>query len=260
MHEARRMAESFGVDAARYDRARPGYPNALVTRIVTGSPGPDVLDVGCGTGIAARQFHAAGCTVLGVEPDARMADVARAGGVPVEVATFEAWEPHERTFDAVIAAQSWQWVDPVAGAEKAARLLRPRGLLGLFGHVFEPPAEVAEPFAAAYRRAVPDSPFNAQTGRRPLELYQAAYQSFAEAIRQTGQFGEPEQWRFDWEHDYTRDQWLDLLPTTGGLTRLSADATTGILGAVGAAIDALGGRFTMNYTTLAVAAVRTVPS
>ncbi|MGW3626958.1 methyltransferase domain-containing protein [Streptomyces sp. NPDC000880] len=32
------------------------------------------LDVGCGTGIAARQFQAVGCRVLGVEPDARMAD------------------------------------------------------------------------------------------------------------------------------------------------------------------------------------------
>jgi len=70
------MAESFGTDAQRYDRARPGYPDALVARIAAGSPGPKVLDVGCGTGIAARQFQAAGCTVLGVEPDARMADFA----------------------------------------------------------------------------------------------------------------------------------------------------------------------------------------
>ncbi|MFC8820298.1 SAM-dependent methyltransferase, partial [Streptomyces rochei] len=53
-HEVRRMAESFGADAQRYDRARPGYPDALVARIVAGSPGSEVLDVGCGTGIAAR--------------------------------------------------------------------------------------------------------------------------------------------------------------------------------------------------------------
>jgi ubiquinone/menaquinone biosynthesis C-methylase UbiE len=52
------MAESFGTDAERYDRARPRYPDALVERIAAGSPGPDVLDVGCGTGIAARQFQA----------------------------------------------------------------------------------------------------------------------------------------------------------------------------------------------------------
>ncbi|MGW0063775.1 class I SAM-dependent methyltransferase [Streptosporangium sandarakinum] len=253
---ARQMAESFGVDAQRYDQARPGYPDALVARIVAGSPGPDVLDVGCGTGIAARQFQAAGCAVLGVEPDARMADLARARGLRVEVATFEAWRPTGRTFDAVIAAQSWHWVDPVAGAAKAARVLRPGGRLAIFGHVYEPPAEVAEPFAAAYRRAAPDSPLNGQPARRPLGLYQAAYAKFADQIRETGQFHDPEQWRFDWERSYTRDQWLDLLPTTGGLTRLRPDQLAGILGAVGEAIDSLGGRFTMNYTTLAATAVR----
>ncbi|MFG2525558.1 class I SAM-dependent methyltransferase [Streptomyces sp. NPDC048527] len=255
-HEARRMAESFGVDAQRYDQARPGYPAALVTRIVAEAPGPDVLDVGCGTGIAARQFQAAGCTVLGVEPDARMADFARARGLQVEVGTFETWLPTGRTFDAVIAAQSWHWVDPVAGAAKAARVLRPEGRLAIFGHVYEPPAEVAEPFAAAYRRAVPDSPLNGQPARRPLDLYQAGYAKFADKIREAGQFNDPEQWRYDWEQSYTRDQWLDLLPTTGGLTQLRPAQLAEILDAVGGAIDSLGGRFTMNYTTLAATAVR----
>lgn len=255
-HEARRTAESFGADAQRYDRARPGYPDALVARIVAGSPGPEVLDVGCGTGIAARQFQAAGCTVLGVEPDERMARFARAHGLQVDVATFETWQPAGRTFDAVIAAQSWHWVDPVAGAVKAARVLRPDGRLTIFGHVYEPPAEVAEPFAAALRRVAPDSPFGSQPARRPLAVYQAGYAKFADALRQTERFDEPEQWRFDWEQPYTRDEWLELLPTTGGLTRLSPDRTAEILDAVGAAIDATGGRFTMPYTTLATTARR----
>ncbi|CAG6392011.1 Methyltransferase type 11 [Actinacidiphila cocklensis] len=250
------MAVSFGVDAQRYDQARPGYPDALVARIIAGSPGPDVLDVGCGTGIAARQFQTAGCTVLGVEPDARMADVARSRGLQVEVAAFEAWQPAGRTFDAVIAAQSWHWVDPVAGAAKAARVLRPGGRLAIFGHAYEPPAEVADPFAAAYRRAAPDSPLTGQPARRPIGFYQAAYAKLADKIRETGQFNEPEQWRFDWEQPYTRDQWLDLLPTTGGLTQLRPDQLAEVLDAVGDAIDALGGRFTMTYTTLAATAVR----
>jgi SAM-dependent methyltransferase len=254
------MAESFGTGAQRYDQVRPGYPDPLVARIVAGSPDPDVLDVGCGTGIAARQFQAAGCAVLGVEPDARMADLARARGLQVEVATFEAWEPAGRTFDAVIAAQSWHWVDPVAGALKAAQVLRPDGRLAIFGHVFEPPIEVAEPFAAAYRRAVPDSPFSSLPARRPLDMYQAGYAKVADTIRETEQFNDPEQWQFDWKRSYTRDQWLALLPTTGGLTQLRADQLAEVLDAVGVAIDSLGGRFTMEYTTLATTAVRTTAS
>src|SRR5690242_20173112 len=77
-HQAREVAESFGAEAGRYDRARPSYPAALVERIVAASPGRQVLDVGCGTGIVARLFQAAGCEVLGVDPDARMAEIGRA--------------------------------------------------------------------------------------------------------------------------------------------------------------------------------------
>ena len=108
-HQAREIAESFGSDAGRYDRARPRYPDAMVDRIVAGAPrsgrNPDILDVGCGTGIVARQFQAAGGRVLGVDPDARMADLARRYGLEVEVSTFEAWDSAGRAFDAVVSGQ-----------------------------------------------------------------------------------------------------------------------------------------------------------
>ena len=54
--------------------------------------------------------------VVGVDPDERMADVARRGGLAVEVSTIETWDPAGRVFDAAVAAQAWHWVDPVAGA------------------------------------------------------------------------------------------------------------------------------------------------
>lgn len=97
-HQARAIAESFGVDAARYDRSRPRYPAELIASVVAAGRGRDVLDVGIGTGIVARQFQAAGCTVLGVEPDSRMAEFARRTGAEVEVATFENWDPAGRAF------------------------------------------------------------------------------------------------------------------------------------------------------------------
>jgi SAM-dependent methyltransferase len=266
LHQYRGAAESFGVDPARYDRARAPYPDALVNRVVADSPGADVLDVGCGTGIEARQFQAAGATVLGVEPDVRMAEFARQRGLEVEVATFEIWEPSGRTFDAVVAGQSWHWVDPVAGPTKAAQVLRPGGRLALFAHVFESPPEVEEASAAAFRKLAPDSPFNAKSTRKDqparsmLDMYQAMFTKFADGIREADAFDEPEQWRFDWERTYTRDEWLDFLPTTGRLTQLPADKVEQVLAAVGAAVDAIGGSFTMSYTTLAVTATRSIAS
>ncbi len=156
IHHQRQVAESFGADAERYDRTRPPYPSTLVERIVAASPGPDVLDVGCGTSTAARQFQAAGCRVLGVEPDGRMAELAQRSGIQVEVATFESWDSAGREFDAVVAGTAWHWVDPVAGAAKAAQVLRPGGLLAPFHHVFQTPPRVLDALISSYREVAPD--------------------------------------------------------------------------------------------------------
>ncbi len=249
-------AESFGSDAERYDRARPSYPRAMVDRIVAASPGPDVLDVGCGTGIAARQFQAAGARVLGVDVDARMADLARQSGLEAETAAFEAWDPAGRAFDAVVSGQAWHWIDAVAGAAKAAQVLRPGGRLAVFWNVFQAPPDLAEGFSAAYRRVMPGLLAN-MWARPALDGYSVIFTRAADGIREVGGFGDPEQWRFQWEWSYTREDWLDQLPTFGGHTQLPSAQLEELLAGVGAAIDAVGGSFTMHYTTVAVTAART---
>jgi SAM-dependent methyltransferase len=255
-HQARQVAESFGTDAGRYDRARPRYPGALVTAVAAASPGPDVLDVGCGTGIAARQFQAAGCRVLGIDPDPRMADMARRSGLEVAVATFEAWDSAGRQFDAVVAGQAWHWVDPVAGAVKAARVLRPGGRVGMFWNAFQPPPALAADFAGVYRRVRPGLPFD-PWARPVLDSYLAMCGTAADGIRQAGGFGEPGQWRFEWDHRYTRDQLLDQVPTLGGHSHIGPAKLAELLTGLGAAVDAAGGSFTAHFTTLAVTAGRT---
>jgi SAM-dependent methyltransferase len=258
IHRHRQVAESFGVDPGRYDRTRPRYPDVMVERIVAASSGRDVLDVGCGTGTAARQFQEAGCTVLGVEPDERMAAFARGTGVAVEEARFEEWDAAGREFDAVVAGTAWHWVNPVTGAAKAAQVLRAGGRLAPFHHVFQAPAEITDATGEVYRRVVPDSQFNVG-GRRPgsaVELYQPLFGTIADGIAAAGVFTKPEQWRFEWERVYTREQWLDQLPTLGALTGLPLDKLAQILDGVGAVIDAIGGSFTMRYTTVVVTAAR----
>ena len=262
-HRLRQVAESFGVDAERYDRARPRYPGALIRRVIAASPGTEFLDVGCGTGIGARQYRAAGCKVFGVEPDTRMAEVARRTGVEVEIGKFEDWDAGGRSFDAVVAGQAWHWVDPVRGAGKAAQVLRPHGLLALYWHVFDPPREVADAFDDILQRVAPDAPLqnrpadSSQPGNPAFELQQDNLKRAVEGIRAAGGFGEPEQWRFEWQRHYARDEWLDHLPTTGTLTQLAPAQLATVLNAVGTAIDSIGGNFTMHYVTLAAAATRT---
>jgi SAM-dependent methyltransferase len=258
MHMARATAESFGVDADRYDRARPRYPEELIARIVAAAPGTSLLDVGIGTGIEARQLRAAGCRVLGIEPDARMAELARRDGVDVEVSTFEAWDPAGRTFDGVVSATAWHWVDPLAGASKAAQVLAAGGLFAAFWNVGDVPPHVAGAFAAVYERVAPDA-LAARAyrhGGSMVDGYGAILDRAAEGLQATGAFGPAQRWRLDWERYYTRDEWLDALPTQGGNTRLAPQQLEALLEVTGEAIDALGGGFTMRYGSLALVATR----
>ncbi len=251
------MAESFGFDAERYDRTRPRYPQAMVDAIVASIPGQDVLDVGVGTAVSARPFREAGCRVVGIDVDKRMADFAQRDEFDVEIAKFEDWDPLGRTFDAVISGQTWHWIDPVAGAAKAAGVLRPHGRLAAFWNIFQPPRDLATAIAEVYQRLLPDTPFSGGISGG-MNAYAPQFLRAAEGIRSASGLGEPDQWEFPWERPYTRDEWLDVVPTFGGHNHFPPGVLGEVLAGIGAAIDAVGGSFTMEYTAVAVTALRSV--
>ncbi|WP_305788019.1 class I SAM-dependent methyltransferase [Symbioplanes lichenis] len=253
----RQVAEGFGADPDRYDRTRPRYPDALVRRVAGDRAGLDVVDVGCGTGIAARQFQAAGCTVLGVEPDPRMAEVARRRGLVVEMSAFETWDPAGRSFDAVVAGQTWHWLDAVAGARKAAQVLRPGGRLAVFWNAEVPPPDALRAFGEVYRRMLPGSLVARQWTNDSLAGYAELGRKAADGMERSGGFGPPEETRDDWERTYSRDEWLDQLPTHGDHSQFPVALVREVQAAVGAVIDRLGGSFTMGYATVGISAVRT---
>lgn len=258
-HEYRDVAEGFGADAGRYDRARPSYPAELIDWILESAPGRGVLDVGAGTGIVGRLFQARDCRVLGVEPDPRMAEVARRRGLEVEVSKIEDWDPAGRAFDVAVAGQVWHWVEPAAGAAALSRALRPGGRAVLFWNVYEPEEKMRAAFADAWARADTGAPFNpwAAPPGAMAEGYLKMCDKAAGEMAQTGEFGPPEKWQKMWTpRPYSRDEWLDAVPTMGGMNRVPAESLSRLLDGLGEAIDAAGGSFTMNYTTVAIAATR----
>jgi hypothetical protein len=103
---------------------------------------------------------------------------------------------------------------------------------------------------------VPDSPIYQRWMPR-LDCYSGLITKAADGIRAAGAFGDPEQWRFDWDQLYTRDKWLDQVPTFGGHSQFPPAKLQEILAGIGAAVDTVGGSFTMRYATIVVAAVRT---
>ena len=256
LHEDRRRAGSFGEDAEQYDRARPSYPAVLVDDLLS-EGAHDVLDVGCGTGKVARLFLARGCDVLGVEPDERMAAVARRHGVVVEIATFEEWDSAGRTFDLVVAGQTWHWVHPDRGADKAAAVLRPRGRLAVFWNRLQHRPHVKAAFEAVYARVSPGlDTYSILLGN----VADSRFTDTADSFRRNPGFEDPLIRTYRWEHRYTRDEWLDNLPTHSDHRTLAPDVLRRVLTGIGAVIDELGGAFDVTYETVVVTARRLAAS
>lgn len=256
LHDHRARASSFGSDPQRYDRARPTYPDALVEHLlglVTEATVPRVLDVGCGTGIAARRFAALGAEVVGVEPDERMAALALERGTPVEVSAFESWDRAGRSFDLVVSGQAWHWVDPQTGPVRAAEALGPHGVLAPFWNLGRHP-EVDDAFDRIYAERTPatfakNPTIGAGRGWRPDA-------DVVDSIEASGAFEPVEQAEFTWTHIYLRDEWLDQLPSHSEHRLLAPEVLDHLLAGLGEAIDDVGGSFTMHYTTAALTARR----
>lgn len=72
-----------------------------------------------------------------------MADIARHKGIRTEVATFEDWEPKGRTFDIVVFAASFHWVNPAIALPKARELLTARGRVAMMWNRLRPVGALA---------------------------------------------------------------------------------------------------------------------
>lgn len=156
--------------AADY-RRRPGYPPALVARLLelAGGPGARVADLGAGTGQLAIPLARAGARVHAVEPARAMLDVLLEDARGLDVAGVHA--AAEETglaggaFDLVVAADALQWIDPERGGREVARLLAPAGALAVVV-----PRLAATPFLRALEALVAEANPKARPALPPVAV------------------------------------------------------------------------------------------
>jgi SAM-dependent methyltransferase len=248
----RRLRETFEEVAELYDRARPGYPDALFDDLVELAglgPGCRVLEIGCGTGKATVPLAERGFEVVAVELGAGLAAVARRNldrfpRVEIVVSSFEDWQLPDERFDAVVAATAFHWVDPEVRVVKAAEALRPGGSLATFRH--EHVAGGDEAFfaevQACYERWDPATP----PGLRLPPADEVAPDT--DEIERGGRFGPATLRRYEWDVEYATAEYLDLLRTYSGHRALGPERLRTLLRCIGGLIDRRhGGRITKRY-------------
>jgi SAM-dependent methyltransferase len=247
-------ATSFGELAEQYDRSRPSYPARLVDDLV-GDAAASVVDVGCGTGIAARLFLARGCRVVGIEPDARMAEVARRRGVEVVVTRFEDWQPSERA-DLVISGQAWHWVDAVRGPAKAAEVLREGGRFAAFWNNYEHLPAADDCFASIYERLAPTLARASVALGRLRADDPTRDDPAAQALAATGAFTGIQRRNYHWSRVYSAEAWIAELGTHSDHRLLDDEQRLALFGEVRDAVEQLGGRLDVRFRTGLITALR----
>ena len=249
----------FDEQAEAYDRFRPTYPDAVIDEILGPEPvGLDVLDVGCGTGIASRQMTQRGAKVLGVELGPRMAGIARGHGIAVEIGAFEGWDSAGRTFDRVTSAQAWHWLDLPVATAKAASVLRPGGRLCLIWNAGCQPDVLADALEEVYASVVPDGShrvFRGYAADRPIDM-RSGLDLEMEAVSAVSGLGTSTMKWFPWTLTYQRDEWLNQLLSRSDHTALDPEVLDRLFEGIGATIDDYGGSFIMNFETVLITAPR----
>jgi SAM-dependent methyltransferase len=175
-----------------------------------------LLEIGCATGKATLPLARRGFRITAVELGAELAHVARTNLAPYPLVTvyqdsFETWQsPAASRYDLVFAATAWHWLDLDLRYHRAYAVLRPGGYLAFWGatHVFP---DGGDPFFADVQdvyEEVGESKPGDNARPRPGELPNQEVEIVA-----SGLFDIVEVREFDWEVDYTADEYLDLLNT-----------------------------------------------
>lgn len=248
--------DTFNAVAAEYDAVRPTYPAELYDDLasVVGGAGARVLEVGCGSGQATQGFLDLGWKVIAVDPGDELVALAKAsltGEVSFHVSPFEAFEAAPGAFGLVASAQAWHWIDPALSFPRAARALRPGGVLAVFGHVpMSPPPDILQRLEPIYQDIAPD------LWRPPPQAWYLPSGPVHALFDASGLFSPVTHRAFTWTEQVTPAAFVRQLRTRSDYNMVEAARRERLLAAVETALSPLGMLSLVNETHLYRAVVR----
>lgn len=155
----------FGLNVAGYNDVRPPYPawmfDALINQKALFS-GAATLEIGAGNGLATGQLVKFGLSPLTVlEPDSRFSpllhSVLKASGCDYQIRheTFEEADLTPASFDLVVIATAFHWLDSDTRVKKISDIVKPKGHVALLWNTFGD-LNLADPFHEASKYLLQD--------------------------------------------------------------------------------------------------------
>jgi SAM-dependent methyltransferase len=230
----------FDAVAALYDAQRSGYPEQLFKDIQTIAglgPSSRILEVGCGSGQATAGFLALGLDVTAIDPGSALVDIARekfatAPNIKFAVTTFEEWPLVKSGFELIAAGQSWHWVKPDVGLEKAAAALVAQGHFAVFSHTPSWSTELIELLKPIYLRFAPE------IWGRPVEAWYLPQGPIPTLLLEGGWFDPPAHRSYRWRRAYAAASFADYLGTRSDHLRLDKGRRETLLSKVASTLPA----------------------
>jgi SAM-dependent methyltransferase len=203
----------FAGVADLYDDVRPDYPAQLYDVLAEAAgPFPDkaVLDLAAGTGLATRALRARGSRVVATDIAIGMLATLRrrTPSVPAVACRAEALPFPAGSFDLVVCATAWHWMNAADAVEEIRRVVHPGGHLALWwaNHRIGDGIEWEDAQAAVFDR------WQVERGSRAPDPTGVGPRESAEDLRRRGLAVVVEK-ELTWERTVSREHHLRVLRT-----------------------------------------------
>lgn len=247
------LARSFDASADEHLRARSEYPSELIEHIIGTAKlecSSKLLDVGCGSGQATIAFSSRGYHVVAIDPSEqalkllsdRSTDISK---IEIAHSTLEEFEAADSSFDLIICAQAFHWLDPEIASSLLNRLLRPEGHVMLFWHM----QDVTPGTQQAELLTLNSKYFDAFPRMNPPEYSPDFLEAMSKILRNHNEISNIQLTEYPWLQSYNSSMFVSLFHSWSKYSTLPSETKEAIDLDLVDYLDSLSGDPQIRYRT-----------